>query len=64
MADERDNIAVSQRVLGKYQSQLPLGITVNQHCRAAKFEKEKCVNLSCNCRNFKEMYGEQLNKNA
>ena len=27
---------------------------------AAKFEKEKCVNLSCNCHNFKEMYGEQL----
>ena len=28
MADERDNIAVSQRVLGKYQTQTPLGITV------------------------------------
>ena len=28
IGDERDNIAVSHRVLGKYQSQLPLGITV------------------------------------
>ena len=28
MADERDNIVVSQRVLGKYQPQTPLGITV------------------------------------
>ena len=28
MADKRDNIVVSQRVLGKYQPQTPLGITV------------------------------------
>ena len=28
IADERDNIAVSQRVLGKYQIQTPLGITL------------------------------------
>ena len=28
IADERDNIAVSQRVLGKYQTQTSLGITV------------------------------------
>ena len=28
LADERDNIAVSQRVLGKYQIQTPLGITL------------------------------------
>ena len=28
MADERDNIVVSQRVLGKYETQTPLGITV------------------------------------
>ena len=28
MADECDNIVVSQRVLGKYQPQAPLGITV------------------------------------
>ena len=27
MTDERDNIVVSQRVLGKYQTQTPLGIT-------------------------------------
>ena len=27
MGDERDNIAVSQRVLGKYQTQTPQGIT-------------------------------------
>ena len=27
-ADELDNTAVSQRVLGKYQTQIPLGITV------------------------------------
>ena len=35
MADERDNIAVSQRVLGKYQSQLPLGITVKPRAAQA-----------------------------
>ena len=28
MADKGDNIAVSQRVLGKYQSETPLGIAV------------------------------------
>ena len=28
MADERDNFVASQRVLGKYQTQTPLGITV------------------------------------
>ena len=28
MADERDNTVVSQRVLGKYQTKTPLGITV------------------------------------
>ena len=27
MADERDNIAVSQRVLGKHQTETTLGIT-------------------------------------
>ena len=27
MAGERDNIAVSSRVLGKYQTQTPIGIT-------------------------------------
>ena len=28
MTDERDNIVISQRVLGQYQAQTPLGITV------------------------------------
>ena len=28
IANKRDNIVVSQRVLGKYQTQTPLGITV------------------------------------
>ena len=28
MADERDNIVISQRVLGQYQTQTPLGIIV------------------------------------
>ena len=32
IADEHDNTAVSQRVLGKYQTQIPLGITVKLHC--------------------------------
>ena len=32
IADERDNTAVSQRVLGKYQTQISLGITVKLHC--------------------------------
>ena len=32
IADERDNTAVLQRVLGKYQTQIPLSLTVKLHC--------------------------------
>ena len=41
MADERDNIAVSQRVLGKYQSQLPLGITVKPTLQSCQVRERK-----------------------
>ena len=41
MADERDNIAVSQRVLGKYQSQLPLGITVKPTLHSCQDRERK-----------------------
>ena len=41
MADERDNIGVSQRVLGKYQSQLPLGITVKPTLRSCQVRERK-----------------------
>ena len=41
MADERDNIAVSQRVLGKYQSQLPLGITVKPTLHSCQVRERK-----------------------
>ena len=41
MADERDNIAVSQRVLGKYQSQLPLGITVKPALHSCQVRERK-----------------------
>ena len=41
MADERDNIAVSQRVLGKYQNQLPLGITVKPTLHSCQDRERK-----------------------
>ena len=41
MADERDNIAVSQRVLAKYQSQLPLGITVKPTLHSCQVRQRK-----------------------
>ena len=39
---------------------IPKLITFIYKYIAAEFKKEKCVNLSCNCCSFKEMYGEQL----
>ena len=41
MANERDNIAVSQRILGKYQSQLPLGITVKPALHSCQVRERK-----------------------
>ena len=41
MADESDNIAVSQRVWGKYQSQLSLDIPVKPSLHSCQVRERK-----------------------